>query len=76
MGLVIESPALAQIIESVKAARVPLAAYEVRLSESGELQWIERRQDGSVTHNVEPGTTAWQRAAIRLMSMLPVEWLL
>jgi cardiolipin synthase C len=76
MGLVIESPALARMIEAVMAARVPLAAYEVRLSESGELQWIERRQDGSVTHDVEPGTSAWQRAEIRLLSTLPVEWLL
>ena len=76
MGVLIESPALARIIEAVMSARIPFAAYEVRLSESGDLQWIERRQDGSVTHDVEPGTNTWQRAEIWLLSMLPVEWLL
>jgi putative cardiolipin synthase len=76
MGVLIESPALARIIEAVMAARVPFAAYEVRLSESGDLQWIERREEGSVTHDVEPGTNAWQRVEIWLLSVLPVEWLL
>jgi cardiolipin synthase C len=76
MGVVIESPALAQVFEAVMAERVPIDAYEVRLSRSGDLQWIERRQGESVTHDVEPGTNAWQRAEIWLLSMLPIEWLL
>ena len=76
MGVVMESTALAKIFEAVMNERVPLDAYEVQLSNSGALQWIERRQDGGITHDVEPGTTAWQRAEIWLLSALPLDWLL
>jgi putative cardiolipin synthase len=27
-------------------------------------------------HSTEPGTTLWQRVAVRLLSLLPIEWLL
>jgi len=27
-------------------------------------------------HNQEPGTRFWLRIAVRVMSMLPIEWLL
>src|SRR5262249_39754596 len=48
MGVVMESTALAKIFEAVMTDRVPFDAYEVKLSRSGALQWIERRQDGEV----------------------------
>ena len=76
MGFVIESPALAEAIEAVLAARVPPEAYEVRLTDAGQLHWIERREGASVRHDTEPGTSAWQRARVGFFSLLPVEWLL
>jgi putative cardiolipin synthase len=76
MGFVIDSPALAQKIEAALDRRVPESAYEVRLSEAGQLYWTERRGGQVLRHDTEPGTTFWQRAAIRFMSVLPVEWLL
>jgi putative cardiolipin synthase len=76
MGFVIDSPAMAQRIDTVFRTDVPTAAYEVRLSESGRLCWIERREGQLVRHDREPGTTMWKRAAIRLLSMLPIERLL
>jgi len=76
MGVVMESTVLAKIFEAVMTERVPFDAYEVQLSRSGALQWIERRQHGGITHDVDPGTTAWQRAEIWLLSALPLEWLL
>jgi cardiolipin synthase C len=47
-----------------------------RLDASGDLYWIERREGSSVRHDVEPGTTLWQRLAVRLLSLLPIDWLL
>jgi len=27
-------------------------------------------------HDVEPGTTLWHRVAVRLLSLLPIDWML
>jgi putative cardiolipin synthase len=76
MGIVIESPALAQRIADAFDSRIPARAYKPRLDSSGEMHWIERREGSSVRHEIEPGTTRWQRLAVRLLSLLPIEWLL
>ena len=54
----------------------PRRAYEVRLSREGKLYWIEWVGDKEVRHDTEPGTTRWQRTAVGLLSLLPIEWLL
>jgi putative cardiolipin synthase len=76
MGFVIESSALAQKIEARFNSSIPANAYEVRLSDAGKLYWIERRAEGSVRHDTEPGTSFWQRAGVWFLSMLPIEWFL
>jgi len=76
MGFVIDSPALAQKMEVALSRRFLASAYEVRLSDAGKLYWIERREGEWVRHDIEPGTSFWQRLEVWLMSMLPIEWLL
>jgi len=77
LGFVIESSALAQQIDATFESRIPANAYEVRLSETGQLSWIEHRAEGAlVNHDTEPGTTYWQRTGVWLISLLPIEWLL
>lgn len=76
LGFVIESPSLALKIEATFNDRVPVEAYEVRLSDTGDLYWIERRGEGMVRHDTEPGTSYWQRTGIWFLSLLPIEWLL
>lgn len=76
MGFVIESPALAQQIEAAFNSRIPAEAYEVRLSDTGDLYWIERREGTLLRHDTEPGTSFWQRAGVWFVSLLPIEWLL
>lgn len=76
LGFLIESPALAQRFEAVLNTRIPASAYEVRRSDAGQLYWIENRNGTIVRHDIEPGTTFWKRAAVSLMSVLPIEWLL
>jgi putative cardiolipin synthase len=76
MGVVIESPALAQRIADAFDQGIAERAYEARLSENGQLYWVERRAGASVRHPIEPGTTFWQRLAVRVLSWLPIEWLL
>jgi cardiolipin synthase C len=76
MGVVIDSPALAQRIAAAFDSSIPANAYEVRLSDTGELYWIERRDGSWVRHDTEPGTNVWQRAGVWFLSLLPIEWLL
>jgi putative cardiolipin synthase len=75
-GVVIESPTLAQRIDTAFRSAIPARACEVRLSETGDLYWIEHREEGSVRHATEPGTTVWRRIAVRVLSLLPIEGLL
>lgn len=76
MGFVIDSPALAARMSDVLGQDVPALAYEVKLAPEGTLYWIERTAAGPVRHDTEPGTSWWQRMAVRFMSLLPIDWLL
>jgi putative cardiolipin synthase len=58
------------------ARNMPSRAYEVRLSESGALQWLEQRDGREIVHDAEPGTSLRRRAAVAALSVLPIEWLL
>jgi putative cardiolipin synthase len=55
---------------------MPSRAYEVRLTPDGALQWIDRSSGSEVVHFEEPGATVWKRFVLRLLSWLPIEWLL
>lgn len=76
MGMVIQSAPLAQMIADVFRDRVPIDSYEVRLSQGRELLWMENREGTVIWHEREPGTRPWQRAWVRFLSALPIEWLL
>ncbi len=76
MGFVIESPALARRIRESFDGRIPARAYEARLSDEGKLYWIELGDGTKVRHDTEPGTSFRQRLAVRLLSVLPIEWML
>jgi cardiolipin synthase C len=76
MGFIIDSPALAGRIENKLNSGVHTNAFRLRLSSAGKVQWIEHREGQLVCHDTEPGTRRWQRALIRFLGMLPIEWLL
>jgi putative cardiolipin synthase len=76
MGLVIASPELARQIDAVFQNVIPGDAYELQLSESGRMSWLERREGESLRHGREPGTGALRRAWVSFLSRLPIEWLL
>jgi putative cardiolipin synthase len=76
LGFVIDSPVLAREIESAFNNSIPGNSYEVRLSDSGRLYWIEHRGEKLVRYDTEPGTSFWLRAAVWFLSLLPIDWLL
>jgi putative cardiolipin synthase len=75
MGFLIDSSQLAQTSADAFEAQIPDSAYEVQLRD-GKLVWIERNESAQIIHKTEPGTKLWQRALVRAISWLPIEWLL
>lgn len=77
MGLVIDSPALAQGLATFFDAEVPEVAYEVRLTADGrDLEWIEQTPSGVKRYDADPGTSWFLRRGVDVLSILPIEWLL
>jgi putative cardiolipin synthase len=77
MGIVIDSPALAQRLAAAFDVEVPKQAYELRVAANGHCpEWIERTPAGEVGYEVDPGTSAAQRGWIQFLEMLPIDWLL
>jgi putative cardiolipin synthase len=77
MGFVIESALLAETLASTLDRNFASGRYyQVRLSDKGEIYWLELRGTEVVRHNTEPRTTFWQRAGVAVVAWLPIEWLL
>ncbi len=75
-GFVIESPKLAREMEAMFDEQVPLNAYELRLTDEGDVLWVERTEDGVVYHTHDPETGTLKRMMVFLFSLLPIEPLL
>jgi putative cardiolipin synthase len=76
MGLLIESPVLAEHIAAAFAEEIPARSYRVRLNEAGAMEWLEQHENGVIVHKTEPGVSWWKRCAVAVMALLPIEWLL
>jgi putative cardiolipin synthase len=76
MGFVIASAALAQRVSAAFDAQVMTKAYEVRLAPDGKLYWLGRVGGQRKRYDLEPGTTFWQRTAVKAIALLPIESLL
>jgi putative cardiolipin synthase len=77
MGLVIESPELAQRLSSAFDVQIPQVAYEVREGAGDRCpEWIERTPAGEIHYDSEPGAGMSQRVFIQFLQVLPIDWLL
>ncbi|EGN75032.1 phosphatidylserine/phosphatidylglycerophosphate/cardiolipin synthase [Idiomarina sp. A28L] len=76
LGFVIDSPDIAQVIDETFKERMPQQAYELKISASGRLYWIERSPGRVQRHDIEPGTSWLQRSSAWFFSLLPIDWLL
>jgi putative cardiolipin synthase len=76
MGFVIDSPVMARRLAEVFDKDLPMSSWEVRLSSSGDEEWLEHRGSSVVRHRTEPGTTWWQRMMVFLLSAMPIDPLL
>jgi putative cardiolipin synthase len=76
MGFIIESPPLAVAIGQAFESDIPANAYELGLDENGQIYWLERVNDEQRRLDSEPGASLLKKLGIRLLSWLPIEWLL
>jgi len=77
MGLILRSPRNARQLAQAFEQNIPLTAYELRFAPDGRsLQWLERSAAGETVHDTEPQTRWLKRAVVRMMSWLPIEWML
>jgi putative cardiolipin synthase len=72
-GLYIESPELAaQVIAYMDEGVLPQYAYRVLLDADGDLYWVTETDGKTERYDHDPNSTAWQRAKVRFIRMLPV----
>lgn len=79
IGLIIDSPALAQqIAERFEAMVQPANAYRLALqpSETGKtpsLVWRTQEGGNAVEYHSEPARSGWQRLKVNMLSLLPLD---
>lgn len=76
MGFILHSETLAGQIADAFKNRIPATAYQVELENKSELVWLEQRNEKTIKHTQEPGSSIWKRLSVKLFSFLPIDWLL
>ena len=76
MGFIIDSPYLATLFNERLSQRVDEYSYRVEEDKEGKLTWRYETKGKVTYYQPEPGTTGLDRAMVRVMGWLPIEWLL
>ena len=75
LGFVIDCPAMAHAFADEFRTSIPEHAYRVSAIDGG-LRWEERHEGRTLVFETEPRASIWQRTLVRVISWLPIEWLL
>lgn len=75
MGLLIESPWMAQGLHAAFDAGLGGTAWKVELHD-GRMVWIEPEATDKPPLTKEPGRTFWRNIGLMVIGWLPIEWLL
>ncbi len=77
MGLVIDSPALAQRLAQAFDTSIRERSWQVRLAKDGAgLEWVDHTAAGETVYTTEPETNWWRRFRTGFMAVMPIDWLL
>jgi putative cardiolipin synthase len=74
LGVVLESPQLAAQVDSLFATQLGNSAYTVTLVDD-RLQWQAVEGDSLRQWRHEPKVSVWRRAWLRVLRLLPLDWL-
>lgn len=75
MGLLIDSPKLAQHLPAALSSHGAANSYAVTL-EGDSLRWSTQEGGNSLAYTQEPESTWLRRASVHVLSWLPIEWML
>jgi putative cardiolipin synthase len=75
MGVFFNCPALARRLPEKAEHDLGRNAYRVELA-GNRLVWVTREGNKQVRYDSEPETGLWKRIKVRVISWLPIEWLL
>ena len=77
VGLVVESSELQQQIQGMLDQYLPRIAYQLKLDAQGNIIWLDQRDNGEIwQYQQEPESTSFQRGMIKMVSYLPIEWMM
>lgn len=77
VGLVIESDELQNQISASLDQHLPQIAYELKLNSQGQIIWLEHTSNGTIIEYMnDPNTTQFQRLTMKIISKLPIEWMM
>ena len=76
MGVIFSSRELGEQLSGAFDTEVPRHAYEVRLTDGGDVVWIEQTPAGEKRYDSEPGVGFFRRMSVGFLSILPIDWLL
>ena len=76
MGVVIQSPELAQTLQQQLHQQAQHEAYHVTLDANGKTQWHDPDHPKQPPYTTEPQASLFKRALSKLLSWLPIERLL
>nr|WP_315127063.1 phospholipase D family protein [Comamonas antarctica] len=76
LGFVIDSPQLAAQVADAFSLQIPQRSYRVLLDTHGQLEWHAGAGDQASVYRSEPGSHWLERLWMRLLMLLPIEWLL
>lgn len=77
VGLIVESDILQNQISQSLDQYLPHIAYELKLNDQNQIIWLDHHKDGSVTeYKHDPETTKFQRFSMKVVSYLPIEWMM
>ena len=73
LGIVVDSPQMAESMAAAGLESLRFAAYRLRLNRRGRLHWHYTTRGEERIANKEPDTSVWRRLLTRLMGLLPIE---
>ena len=73
LGVIIESPELAETVLQTIAERLDYHAFEVVLDEKDRIRWVDRAGDSEAVFDKEPQTSWWRRFQTGFYGIFPIE---
>ncbi len=73
IGVVLDTPTLATIIHQQMDENLLKYAYQLELDDQGKLIWKKQTSTGIEIYQDEPHIKWWQKAVLKLVTLLPIE---